>query len=152
MSHILENIEKIAGTAAEESGFFLIDLSIRGDKNKRIFEIYIDGEQNISAEDLAEVSRKIQALMEEDKSFDFSYRLDVSSPGTDRPLKFLKQFPKHINRKFEIDYKAGDEVKKIKGKLLKVEPESLVFLADNKEELQLNFNDIIKAKVIVSFS
>ena len=79
------------------------------------------------------------------------YRLDVSSPGTDKPLKFLSQFPKHINRKFEVSYTSNDETKKLSGKLIKVEGDTLVFLS-NQNEISINFNNIKKAKVIVSFS
>ena len=80
-----------------------------------------------------------------------AYRLDVSTPGVDRPLKFLKQFPKHINRNFEVTYKAGDEARTITGKLLSVEREELTFLSDKKEVL-IEFKNITTAKVIISFS
>ena len=78
-------------------------------------------------------------------------RLDVSSPGTDKPLKFLAQYPKHINRKFDVSYISDDETKKLTGKLIKVEGDILVFLS-NQNEISVNFNNIKKAKVLVSFS
>ncbi len=51
---------------------------------------------------------------------------------------------------FEITYSYGDEKKKLKGRLKKIEGEDLTFLT-NKEQI-INFNEIIKAKVLVSFS
>ena len=150
MDPTINEIQQIAGTAAEQAGFFLVDLNIRGDKNKRIIEIFIDGEKSISAEDLAEISRSINKIIEEKNYFSGSYRLDVSSPGTERPLKFLKQYPKHLNRKFEITYKDIEE-KNFTGKLFKIENEDLYFIK-NKQEIKINFNDIIKATVIISFS
>jgi len=102
------------------------------------------------AKDCAEISRRINEVFEEKELIKAAYRLDVSSPGIDRPLLYFEQYPKHINRKFEITYSCGDEKKKLKGTLKKIEGEHLTFLT-NKEQV-INFKDIIKAKVLVSFS
>ena len=145
------NIYEIAKEAAEEKNFFIVDYVFRGNPRERIIEIFIDGEKNVTAEDLAEISRIINTRIEEKNLIESKYRLDVSSPGTDRPLKFLKQYPKHINRKFELSYSADDETKKFAGKLIRIEDEELVFLS-GQNEISINFNKIKKAKVIVSFS
>jgi len=79
------------------------------------------------------------------------FRLDVSSPGIDRPLKFLKQYQKHVNRKFDVSYQSGEEIKKLSGKLAAIEGDYLTFISNNKEVI-INFNNIEKANVIVSFS
>ncbi|HUX94034.1 MAG TPA: ribosome maturation factor RimP [Ignavibacteriaceae bacterium] len=147
-----ENIRKIAAGKSEDNGFFLVDIIFRGNPNNRIIEIFIDGEKNVSADDCAKVSREIEEQIESLGLIDSSYRLEVSSPGVDRPLKFLKQYPKHINRKFEISYKPNDETKKLVGKLIRIEGENLIFQSDQKNETIINFNNITKAKVLVSFS
>jgi ribosome maturation factor RimP len=146
-----KNIYNIAGQIIEEKKFFMIDFIFRGNPKEWIIEIFIDGEKDVTAEDLAELNRLINSRIEENNLLNSRYRLDVSSPGTERPLKFLKQFPKHINRKFDLSYKSDDETKKLSGKLIRVEGEDLVFLA-NQNEISINFNNIKKAKVIVSFS
>ncbi len=152
MNLIEKNISQIAAETAEKLGFFVVDLIVRGTPNKRVIEIFIDGETNVSADDCAAVSREINSKIEEQSLITSSYRLDVSSPGIDRPLKFLKQFPKNINRKFEVAYKEGDQKKKITAKLTAVEDEYLLFEENNKNIYRINFNNITKAKVIISFS
>ena len=152
MNMLEENIKNIAGKIAEQNGFFLVDTVIRGNNNRRVIEIFIDGDNNVSADDCAKVSREINSEIENLASLSSSYRLDVSSPGIDRPLKFLKQFPKNINRNFEISYKTDEQTKKLTARLIKVEGEELVFLTKNKDEQIINFNNIKKAKVLVSFS
>ena len=151
MDTIKENIIRISNEIAEKLGYFVMEILFRGDNRKRIIEIYIDAEKNISADDLAEVSREINSVIEEKNLIKESYRLEVSTPGVDRPLKFLKQYPKHINRNFEVTYKLEEEIKKINGKLLSVEREELTFLSGGKNIL-IEFKNIITAKVIISFS
>jgi ribosome maturation factor RimP len=151
MDMIKENIVRISNEIAEKLNFFVIDITFRGDNRKKIIEVFVDAEKNIDADNLAEISREINSIIEEQDIIQQAYRLDVSTPGVDRPLKFLKQFPKHINRNFEVTYKTGDETRTITGKLLSVEREELTFLSDKKEIL-IEFNNITTAKVIISFS
>lgn len=151
MDLIKENITKISAEIAEKLGFFLVDVVFRGDQRKRIVEIYVDGEENVSADNLADISREINTIIEEQNLIKGSYRLDVSTPGVDRPLKYLKQFPKHLNRNFEITYNTGTEIKTITGKLLGLKGEELTFLSE-KNNLIVEFKNITKAKVLISFS
>ena len=151
MSLLDENIKKIAAEAAEKNNFFLIDFIARGNNNARIYEIFIDGENDVSADDCAKISREISLIVELLPESNAISRLDISSPGVDRPLKFLKQFPKHINRKMEIEYLQNGEAKKITAKLTGVENEVLYFSFKNSE-IKINFNNILSAKVLISFS
>ena len=151
MDIIKENIVRISNEIAEKLNFFVIDINFRGDNRKKIIEVFVDAEKNIDADNLAEISREINSVIEEKDIIQQAYRLDVSTPGVDRPLKFLKQFPKHINRNFEVTFKADAEMKTITGKLLSVEREELIFLSDKKEVL-IEFKNITTAKVIISFS
>jgi len=149
MKNNFENIREIAQQIAEKNNLFLIDLVIRGSENSRVIEVFIDGENNISAEECALISRHITKVIDESGLLK-SYRLDVSSPGVDRPLIYLKQFPKHINRLFEVEFKTGDSSTSFKGKLISVEDEILSF--NTGKEMKIKFEDIIKAKVLLSFN
>lgn len=151
MDKLKENIVEISNKIAEKLGYFVIEVVIRGDSRKRIVEIFVDAQQNVSADDLAEMSREINSIIEEESIIKESYRLEVSSPGVDRPLKFLQQYPKHINRNFEVVYKSGEEEKKFTGKLKSVERDELIFVSAGKEIL-IKFNSITTAKVLISFS
>ena len=151
MNLSVKNIKDTVASVVEGNGFFLIDIILRGNENNRVIEIYIDGEKDISAEDCAKVSRELNSIIESQNLIESNYRLDVSSPGIDRSLIFLKQYPKHINRKFDVSYIQNNETNKLTGKLLDVSGENLTFLSNNKQII-INFNNIKKAKVIAGFS
>jgi len=151
MSLLHENIKEIVTKAVEKNGFLLIDLILRGTEHNRVIEVYFDGEKDVSADDCASVSREIDSHLKDLLVKHPDFRLDVSSPGIDRPLKFLKQYHKHVNRKFDISYSSGEEIKKLSGKLAAIEGDYLTFISNNKEVI-INFNNIVKANVIVGFS
>lgn len=133
-----------------DRGFLLIDLIIRGDKNNAILEVFVDNEEGVTTDNCADLSRELIALIEEEELIDTKYRLDVSSPGVERPLVFIEQFPKHLNRQFEVKYTIDGEKKKLKGTLTGVEGNTLSFEA-NKKEVMIDFDKVTSAKVLISF-
>ena len=152
MNLLEENIRVAAEQAVKDNGFFLIDINLRGSAKNRVIEVFIDGESYISAEDCAKVGRELNSLIQQGSLIDSAFRLEVSSPGVDRPLKFLKQFHKHLNKTFVVSYKQEDmELRTIIGKLTAIEGDNLIFSVRNNN-LIINFNNVIKAKVQISFS
>ena len=149
MNQNFENIRAIAQQVAEGNNLFLIDFIVRGSESSRVIEVFVDGEKNVSADECAVVSKEITKQIDEKELLKL-YRLDVSSPGVDRPLIYLKQYQKHLNRLFEVEFKASDTSSTFKGRLVSIEDEVLSFKSD--KEIKLKFSDIINAKVLVSFN
>ena len=150
MNSLNEKILTIAQEVTAQKNLLLIDILLRGNERNRVIEIFIDGEDIVSAETCALVSREINNIINTDNIIESSYRLDVSTPGVEKPLKYLTQFKKHIQRKFEVEYKTDDKTGKFQGKLIDIQDDVLVF--DCGREVQIKFNRIIKATVLVSFS
>jgi ribosome maturation factor RimP len=145
-AQIFAKFEEIVSSA----GCLLIDVNFRGDNRFRIIEVFIDNEKGITTDDCSSVSKALNETIQLENLVNSNYRLDVSSPGVERPLKYLLQYSKHINRKLEIDYTENAEIKKITGKLVRIEGEDF-FLQEKQNEYKINFKNVIKAKVVISF-
>ena len=143
-------IRDIAQQIADEKGFFLVNSIRKGSNRKPIFEIYIDNKVGINSADCADFSRALKEKIESTEIADLDYNLVVSSPGTDEPIKYLDQYHKHMTREFKISFDDGEKVQSIEAKLIRVSDDILVFYY-RKEELEINFNKIKKAKVKISF-
>ncbi|MCH8170511.1 MAG: hypothetical protein IIB07_05190 [Bacteroidetes bacterium] len=144
-------IRQIAETASKNEGYFLVDFILRGTPKKRVIEIFIDGKENVSAKICASVSKNISSKLDELLNESDDYKLVVSSPGIDTPLKYLEQYYKHIGRKLEIVVDDNANKKNLTAKLLKIVNNDLFFEFNNSEQ-KINFNKIIKAKIKLSFS
>lgn len=144
--NIIQEIEKIV----QKHNFFLIDLIERGNVNNPVFEFYIDGTEIVTIENCAQISREIRDLLETESSVSEKYRIDVSSPGVDRPLKFIEQYHKHIGRKFELKFKLDNQTKKITVDLVSVLDNKLNFKNANEDYL-IDFDTIVSAKVLITF-
>ncbi|MGE5432122.1 MAG: ribosome maturation factor RimP [Syntrophomonadaceae bacterium] len=175
MNYLQKNIIQIAEQTAEKLGLLLVDVSLKGDNRNLIVEVFIDSRNGVSVDDCAQMSREMASVLDPADLITSKYRLDVSSPGVERPLKFLDQYYKHLERKFEVVYSVppveknatlGSENKdsgtaepetapaplseKITGKLTGIDGDTLTFKVNN-EEVPVNFNTIKTAKVLISF-
>lgn len=150
MNLVERNIKDIAEEVVERNNLLLIDVTFRGNERSKVIEVFVDGERDISAEDCAKTSKEINKLIEDRDIVKSSYRLDVSTPGVDRSLKYLEQYYKHLNRKFRLKFKSGDETDSAEAKLIKIDKEYLYFYSGG--EIIIDFKDIIEAKVLVSFN
>lgn len=100
---------KIAEKLEEfNSEVFVVDaVLIKGERRRLI--INVDTENGISMAECASLSRQLARWLETHKSFDFSYNLEVSSPGIGSPLKLHRQYVKNIGRNLRIKMKKGEQ-------------------------------------------
>lgn len=145
-----QKIVEYSRTAAAKFNCLLIDVELRGDSRNKIIEVFIDNEKGITAELCGDVSKEINALLIEENIFDGKFRLDVSSPGIDRALIYIEQFPKNIGRHFSIVYLTDDIKQMFEGKLERINGNVLEF-STKKDLIVIPFNSIISAKVKISF-
>lgn len=146
-----EQILNIIEEVVNRYGYLLIDVVFRGDQKNKIIEIFIDHEKDgVTTKACASMSREIGLKIDEEELITSKYRLDVSSPGVDRPLKYIQQFTKNIERKFEIEHSIEDGTEKFEGKLKSIQDDKLTFIK-GKEEVLIDFPNIKSAKVLISF-
>ncbi len=146
-----KKIENIAENALNGRNIRLIDIEIRGEKKNKIIEIFIDSPGELDLDELTEVSRDINSLIDESDFKGDILKVVVSSPGVDRPFRFAWQAAKHINRMFEFG--NGEDIRT--GKLIKASGENLVFeiKAGKKEirEEEIKFSELEILKVKLPF-
>src|SRR5690606_13292675 len=90
-----------------------------------------DGDQGISIQDCAAISRYVGFQLEESDAISHAYRLEVSSPGIDRPLSMVRQYRKNVGRTVQVSMPDG--VTKA-GKLLEVADDAIVIVETIKEK------------------
>ncbi|OJJ16546.1 hypothetical protein BKI52_32035 [marine bacterium AO1-C] len=136
-----------------EAEYFLVELTFKNQKPKPKLTVLIDGDQGISIDKCAELSRWLGKQIEEQNIIPNAYTLEVSSPGTDTPLKSKRQYIKNIGRNVKVWLE--DNQREV-GKLEKVEDSLIVIQPEKKGKeipplMEIPFDQIQKTKVMVSF-
>ncbi|MDF1579263.1 MAG: ribosome maturation factor RimP [Desulfuromonadales bacterium] len=83
----LQKIEQLILPILSEKGLELVDLEFVREGHGWALRVFIDKDGGVNLDDCAETSYEISALFEVEDPIAPAYRLEVSSPGLDRPLK-----------------------------------------------------------------
>ncbi|MET1056755.1 MAG: ribosome assembly cofactor RimP [Pedobacter sp.] len=146
-------IELIEEKISDRPELFLVEVKMLPN-NKLI--IHVDGDEGISIQDCAAISRHVGFHLEEENTIEKAYNLEVSSPGVGEPLKLKRQYQKNIGRELSVKL-AGGEI--LEGKLLEMNDTAITIEAKVKEkgkkaqlvETSIDFDKIIETKVLISF-
>jgi len=138
--------EEIAQSAANSRNAFLVGLGERKERGRRIIQVFVDTDEGITIAQCAEISREMAGALDVQNVINEPYELEVSSPGTDKPLKLLRQYKKNIGRKFTVQYRQDDQRQNLSGTLSSVEGEQLTFTTDENKTMIVEFSNIIGSK------
>jgi ribosome maturation factor RimP len=133
--------------AVERKGVHCVDVVIRGDGGRPVIEVYVDTEQGITTEICADVSREVAAAIEASNLIGGPYRLDVSSPGIDRPLKFPWQYRKHAGRRIQVKIRAEGGEQSVEGTLTGVGEDAITVQRKSGEPIVVSFATILEARI-----
>jgi ribosome maturation factor RimP len=153
-THISDIFQQYCYDIVQKYSCAIVEFVVRGTAQRPVVEIYIDSRDGVTLEMCADISRSLSEYVDATNSIEGNYRLDVSSPGVDRPLVYIWQYIKHIQRHICITQK-DDTI--IRGVLLSVDEENMTIhikvLPDKKakknesEMMSLQF-DLIREAVI----
>jgi len=147
IQEISQKIKNVADTILESRGAFVVDMHIRIERAGVLIQIFADTDAGITIDQCAHISRELRGVLEAERTLEEKdFRVEVSSPGMDRPLKLLRQYPKNIGRKFSVRFISEPEPASMKAVLLQVEGTQLTFQPDGGEPISLSFDQIIESK------
>jgi len=88
----VEKIREFIQLVIEQNTAELIDLEFKGKKGNQVLRVFVDTEGGITLKQCEQISREISDFLDQKDLISGKYRLEVSSPGIDRPLKTLSRF------------------------------------------------------------
>ena len=153
---IVEEIKNIAVSKLTDQSQFVVDVVISARKGPKKVLVLLDGDNGITIDDCANLSRDLSKALDEQDWMSESYTLEVSTPGLDQPLALERQIKKNVGRLLKVK-RVGDDTQE--GRLTEVIEKDKIVLTQKvgsgkKEEaktLEIPFSEIEKAFVLVSF-
>ena len=83
-------------------GLELFDLEVGKMRGKGLLRVFIDKEEGVTIDDCERVSREIAVVLDVEDPIPYSYVLEVSSPGLDRPLKGPADFKRYTGNTVRV--------------------------------------------------
>ena len=125
-------------------GYELVDLELAN--GGRLVRLFIDKAGGVNVEDCAVVSNHLTRLLVVE-SVDYD-RLEVSSPGLDRPLKRPQDFARFVGERAQVKVRLPlNGRRRFVGKLQNVGEVGIELDVDG-ELVSIGFSDIDKARLV----
>ena len=151
MKDYANRVEKLITPVLQDMGMVPVRVRISeiDDPTLQIMIEHTD-DRTVSVEDCAQASRSISAILDADDPIKQSYTLEVSSPGSDRPLVRPRDFARFVGFEAKVELRTAVlGRKRYRGRLLGVINDA-VRLSTETGEAELPLCEIEKAKLVLT--
>jgi ribosome maturation factor RimP len=138
---------------ARALGFDLVRVKMFGGKGDQTLQIMAERPETrqLTIEDCAELSRRISDKLDEVDPIEDEYRLEVSSPGIDRPLTRLGDFADWAGHEARINLTAPvDGRKQLTGDLAGLDGDRIMIDVRKHERMTIGFDQVADAKLLIT--
>ena len=156
----LVRVQQLVEPILAELKLELVDLEFKREGRDWFLRLFIDKEGGVTLDDCADVSRELGVVLEVEDVIETAYRLEVSSPGLDRPLKKAQDYERYKGRLVKVKtYEKldpdgrGHERKTFEGQLLGLEGGKVRIQQMDKKGgvVELQLDGIAKANLEIEF-
>lgn len=127
----------------------LDDLELAGQGKGRILRVTVDGD-DVNIDRLAELSRSLSRLLDNETNLQDQYQLEVSSPGLERKLKRPTHYAKSVGREVEAKVSAGNSKMTVRGTIADAGTTTFTIESDDGEHI-VDYSDVITAKTVFNW-
>jgi ribosome maturation factor RimP len=144
---IVAQARELIGSLCESEGLELVHLEYQREAGGRILRLFIDKPGGVTLDDCVHISRQSSDLLDVYLENTGPYRLEVSSPGPNRPLGKRLDFDrfKGSGVKIRTAQSVGGQ-KKFKGVLMGIS-ENIVKLSVDGKIAHIPYEEIITARL-----
>jgi len=150
-------LEKQIGDAIapviEETGHHLVCVEMGQEGDMPVLRVMCENPdtKRINIDECATISREVSTILDVEDFIKYQYRLEVSSPGIDRPLTRPSDFAAYIGHDARVWLSMPMETgqKKLRGQIQSVEGDSITLVSDTTE-FEIDFDRMAKAKLVLT--
>lgn len=149
-------VAAIAEPVIEGLGFRLVRVRITGTEGCTVQIMAERPDGTLTIEDCEELSRALSPVLDVADPVDRAYRLEISSPGMDRPLVRKSDFERYVGHVAKIEMSVPAEGRKrFRGILIGVEADAARLRrddvkADENADVLLPIEDMAEAKLVLT--
>jgi ribosome maturation factor RimP len=145
-------IARMIEPAVKELGFDLVRVAMIGGTSDPTLQVMAErpDTRQLTIDDCSEISRRLSDILDEADPIEEAYRLEVSSPGIDRPLTRRADFADWSGHEARIKYaEPVDGAKQVSGIIEGISGDT-IRVATPKRERHVDFANIASAKLLLT--
>ncbi len=145
----LEEVRDLAEAVARRRSLRLWDIEVAGQPGRSVVRVYVDGENGVDLDTVAEVSEEISRGLDLRDPIPGRYTLEVSSPGLERTLRSPRHFELCVGQK--VVMKTTERLvggsHRLEGTIATATPE-VVKLDLDSDEVEVAYDQIKSARTV----
>jgi ribosome maturation factor RimP len=95
-------LEQMVGPVVQAAGLELVEVTFRRESGGKVLRLTVDREGGIDLDTIADTSERVSRRLDVEGFDPGPYRLEVSSPGLERPLRRPDDFARRIGQRVEV--------------------------------------------------
>lgn len=152
MASVQDKLQALIEPLVESMGYELVLLEFSPHKGSAMVRLFIDAPAGITLGDCERVSREVEGVLDVEDPIPQNYRLEVSSPGLDRPLvkpAHYERFAGQVAKVQLIAPKAGK--RKFQGVLKGLKDGQVVLETADAGTVELKLDEIERARLVPDY-
>ncbi len=146
---LVGNITALAEPVAASMGMEVVLVEIKGG-GRSIIRVYIDQAGGVSVDDCERFSKRFSVLLDVEDCIPFSYVLEVSSPGLDRPLVREADFQRFAGKQAKVRTSQPLQGQRnFRGKILGTSGGNIRLELSPGQEVEMPLSQIERANLVV---
>ncbi|MBI4250973.1 MAG: ribosome maturation factor RimP [Candidatus Tectomicrobia bacterium] len=149
---VVSRVWALAEPVAASLGMELVEVDFAAGGGRAVLRLFIDRPEGLSVEDCKRMSREVEARLDAEDFLGSPYRLEVSSPGLDRPLRKPGDFKRYAGRRVRLRLRNPQEGPRVlSGTLLGIEGDVIAVDAGGEAPQRIALGGIAKARLEVDW-
>jgi ribosome maturation factor RimP len=144
-------LEQMVGPVIEATGLELVEVTFRREAGGKVLRITVDREEGVDLDVIADASERVSRRLDVEGFDPGPYRLEVSSPGLERPLRKPEDFAKRVGEEVKVrTAEPVDEVSVFTGTVVAAGDDGVTIATDTGERT-FPYRDIASARNVADW-
>ncbi|MFP5252855.1 MAG: ribosome maturation factor RimP [Actinomycetes bacterium] len=149
MDQIRDRLAEVITGPLADAGLDVEAIELTPAGKRRMLRVAVDRDGGVTLDDVAEATKEISRLLDEsDVMGEQSYTLEVTSPGTDRPLTLPRHWRRNTDRLVKVTRTDGTT---LVGRIRRSDDAGVDLDVDGTEQ-RIGYSAVAKAKVEIEFN
>ena len=148
MTSVVDRLWAVVEPYVAAEGIELDDLAVVGKAPGVVVRVTLDASEPLGVDRIADVSRRLSRLLDQEDPISSAYTLEVSSPGLERRLRRPRHYDKSVGR--DVKVKTSVEIdgeRNHRGVLTQADENG--FVVDvNGSERKIAYGEVVAARTV----
>jgi len=148
---LAEQVEELLTPTITGMGFDVVQVKLIDGNNSRMLQIMAERpDGSMSLDDCEMISKQVSAVMDVEDIITTAYRLEVGSPGIDRPLRNEAEYAKYAGHQVKVELMLPTAGRKRFTGAIKSSTGGVLTLTVDSKDVEIPTEDVQSAKLVLT--